>query len=673
MDLAEEPIVKKTLLLLIAALTLGMSGCGRSSAPEEGSGASSPVARSGPVSMNKADYPVFPDADAGADPSVPAEQGGKGFTGQGWETNADFDLIGDPRAVKGGVLRDWMMSFPGTLRMAGPEWNTSENYTINSLVYEPLLRLHPTTLEYIPAIATHWQISPDQMTFRFRINPNARFSDGTPVTSEDVVASWQFYTDKGLQDLYFYNQYNKLEKPVAESRHIVRVNAKELGWRNFEVASDLHIFPAHILKTIDGAAYLRDYNFKLLPGSGPYIVNESDIQKGTSISIRRRQDHWAANHRANIGLYNFDEIRTVVVRDENLAFEMFKKGDLDYFYINRSKVWVEELNYDEFQRGLLVKRKVFNNYPSSVQYLGFNSRRAPWSDVRVRKALTLLFNRQLLIEKLFYNEYLPLNSFFPGTPYENPNNPKNLYDPQEALKLLAQAGWSGRDAQGRLTKGGQPLQVELLYSSPGSEVYLTPYQDDLRKVGITLNLRLANPETRFKLMMQRQFQLVSGAWGVGSVFPDPKPEYHSSTADVENTNNISGFKDQRIDEITEAYDREFDPRKRAALLRELDGILTAQYHYILEWYPPGARIAYWNKFGIPQGTFSSVGDYSGTLGPVGPGLPQMWWIEPEQSQRLERALRDSSIRLEVPPVEDHYWQEYAKTQPLIQVQPLQSQ
>src|SRR5262249_10250755 len=266
-------------------------------------------------------------------------------------------------------------------------------------------------------------------------------------------------------------------------------------------------------------------------------------------------------------------------------------------------------------------------------------------------------------EKLFYKEYLPLNSFYAGTPYENPNNPKNLYNPEEALKLLAEAGWKDHDAQGHLTKNGQPLQIELLYSDPGSEAYLTTYQDDLRKVGIGLSLRLSNPETTFKLEMQRQFQLVSGLWGVGDVFPNPRPEYHSSTADVENTNNISGFKNKRVDEICDAYDLEFDPAKRVKMLQELDGILTSQYHYILQWYQPSTRMAYWNKFGMPKGTLSNIGDLEGSLGA---GLPQLWWIDPDKSQKLAAAMKNSAMKLEIPPVEDHYWQEYAKAHPPVQ-------
>lgn len=647
-------------LALIVLMVFATACGGGDNAPQQSSTPAATGAPSANVSADKNAYPVFPNADAGADPSTPAEQGGKGFKGDGWETNTDFDFIGDTHAVKGGVLKEYMLSFPGTLRMAGPEWNTSVNYTISSLVYEPLLTLHPTTLAYMPVVATHWQIAPDKLTYRFRIDPNARFSDGTPVTSDDVVASWLFHTDKTLQDLFFFTEYNKLEKPVAESKYIVRIKAKKLEWSNFLTASSMRVFPAHVLKTLDGAAYLRDYNFKLLPGTGPYIVNESDIKKGTSVSLRRRNDYWAAKYRATAGQYNFDEYRNIVVRDQNLAFEMFKKGELDSYYVNISQQWVEELNFENVQRGLVVKRKVFNNYPASTQFLAFNTRRQPWDDVRIREAFALLLNRDQLIKQLFFNEYLPLTSFFPATIYENPNNPKNPYDPEQALKLLADAGWKDRDAQGRLVKNGQPLQIELLYSDKGSERWTTIYQNDLRKVGITLNLRLVTPETRFKMMMQRQFELISGAWGAGSVFPTPRTEYHSEAADTLNTNNISGFKDKRIDDILDKYDVEFDAAKRAALLRELDGILTSQHHYIMEWYPPASsRIVFWNRFSHPKGTFSRIGDHEGTLGP---GLPQLWWVDPDKNQKLEQALKDQTIKLEIPPVEDRYWQEYSKNE-----------
>jgi microcin C transport system substrate-binding protein len=636
---------------ILVACTVAACGGGEPPAAPAPDGTAALIAPREPVSLDKNDYPVFVDPDAGADPSVPAELGGAGFTGEGWQTNLDFDLIGDPRAVKGGTFREYILSFPGTLRMEGPESNTALNYMIQDMVYETLLSIHPTTLDYIPALATHWQISEDRSTYRYRINPNARWSDGRPVVAEDVVATWDFLMDKGLNSPSAQLVYGKFERPVAESKYIVSVKSQVENWRNFlYFSASMHVFPAHVLKDVDGAKYLEEYNFKLLPGSGPYRVDEADVRKGQSITIRRRNDYWAENERRNVGRFNFAEIREIVVRDQNLAFEMFKKGDLDSYFVNISRQWVEELDFDRVRRGLIQKRKIFNDAPTGTQGLAFNMRKEPFSDIRVRKALTLLQNRELYIERLFYNEYVPQNTYHGGI-YENPNNPKNEYDPQAALALLAEAGWSSRDSQGRLVKNGQPLSIEIIYASQASERFLTIYQQDLNRVGIGVNLRLVTPETQFKLMMDRNFDVVTVAWG-GLVFPNPETQFSSSLADVPNNNNISGFKDPRVDELLVAYDREFDPEKRIEIIREIDGIVANSYQYALGWDAPFHRIAYWNKFGHPESYFTRVGDQD--------DIVTLWWIDPEKEAALRRALADNSVSLPVGETEVRYWIEYAE-------------
>ena len=654
--------MKNWLLVLITGVSLAITaGCGGSGpAPESGS-ASAPVsAPSAPVSLNKADYPVFPDADAGTDASVPAEQGGKGFTGKGWQTNMDFELIGDPRALKGGVYRDFVIDFPGTLRLAGPEANTYFNGSVTSLAYESLLGVHPTTLDYIPGLATHWQVSPDKMTYRFRINPDARFSDGTPVTSDDVVATYDLMVDKTLEDPAESLTFLKLKRPVAESKYIVRVDAKELNWRNFLYFSGMPILPAHVLKGITGDKYIKDYNYKLLPGSGPYTILEGDIKKGQSIAVRRRKDYWGEKARANIGLNNFDELRFAVVRDENLAFEMFKKGELDTFGKStpiRARQWVEEMNFDGVQRGLVQKRMVFNDNPQGTQGFAFNTRKPPFDDIRVRKAMALLLDRPQIIEKIMFNLYKPLNSYFAATPYENPDNPKNDYDPGQALKLLADAGWNSRDGQGRLMKNGVPLQIELLYDNKATEPQLTIYQEDLRKAGISVNLRLVTFETEFQIISNRSFQMANMAWG-GLLFPNPETQWLSSLADSNNNNNITGFKNVRVDQICAAYDKMFGVKDRISAMREVDGIIAKDYQYALQWYDPSIRIAYWNRFGTPQGYLLRTSDAYSEL--------TLWWIDPAKDAALQKAMRDSSVKLEVGPTEDHYWEEYGKTHPFTQ-------
>jgi microcin C transport system substrate-binding protein len=628
-----------------------VAACGGGNTQSGEAPAGAPAAPAAAVATDKNAYPVLPNPDEGADPAVTAEQGGKGFTGEGWETNTNFDLIGDPRAVKGGTLKEYVLDFPGTLRIEGPESNTALNYMIAPMVYESLLTIHPTSLDYMPVLATHWQVSPDKSVYKFRINPNARWADGQPVVADDVVATWKFQMDKGLQSPSSQMTFGKFETPVAESKYIVSVKSKVLNWRNFLYFSGMSILPSHILKNVDGATYLKEYNFKLLPGSGAYRVDEADIVKGKSVSIRRRNDYWAVKYRRNVGLNNFDEIREIVVRDQKLAFEMFKKGDIDDYYVNVSREWVEEMNFDRVQRGLIQKRKIYNDSPSGFGGLAFNTRKEPFNDIRVRKALTLLLNRQELISKLFFNEYVPLHSYHAGGIYENKNNPKNDYDPQGALKLLADAGWKDRDAQGRLTKNGQPLALELVYANKGQETWMTVYQEELRKVGIALNLRLVTPETSFKLMMDRNFTLAQAGWGA-LLFPNPETSFGSELADVPNNNNITGFKDARVDELLKQYDKEYDQKKRAAIIQEIDGILANSYHYLLSWDAPFQRIAYWNKFGMPEGYLSRIGDYR--------DIPSLWWIDPQKDADLRKAMGDNQVKLPVGQTEVRYWPQYGE-------------
>lgn len=649
---AMEADVRRHSLLWVAALLI-TGACGGGSTPPPSSG-TTPAPSSTPsnASLDKNSYPVFPDADAGADPAVAAEQGGKGFTGQGWETNTDYELIGDPRAIKGGELKHGNMSdFPSTLRYYGPNV-TAWNQMINGMVYETLLNVHPSTLDYIPALATHWQVSLDKQTFRFRINPNARFSDGTPVTSADVVATWKLLTDKSLQDPAQTLIFSNFEPPVAESKYIVSVKAKNVNWQNLlYFGANLLVLPASVLNKTNGAAFIKEYNYKMPPGSGPYVIAEQDVVKGNSVRIRKRNDYWAEKDRRNIGVNNFGVINQQVVRDENLEFERVKRGDLDLFVLTRAQQWVQELDFPYMKRGLVQRRKIFNNEPQGIQGVAMNTRREPYNDIRVRKALRHLFNREQMIQKLAFGEYVPLDSIFPFSFYENPNNEKIKYDPQQAVKLLAEAGWKDRDSAGRLTKNGQPMTLELVYGTQGFERYFTVFQEDLRRVGITLNLRVVTWETLIKLLDDQAFQMAMVAY-TGEIFPMPRMNMHSSLADQKNTNNITGFKNKRADEIMDTYEKEFDVNNRIKLLSEFDGIVTNEHHYILQWTAPFSRLVFWNKFGYPSGILTRIGDYR--------DVATLWWFDPEKAKRVEAAMKDNSINLGEGAPDDKYWIEYGK-------------
>jgi microcin C transport system substrate-binding protein len=333
---------------------------------------------------------------------------------------------------------------------------------------------------------------------------------------------------------------------------------------------------------------------------------------------------------------------------------MFKKGDLDVLAPVTAQDWVEQLaKLDKVEAGLIQRRKVHNETPQGHMGLAINMLKPPLDDVKVREALQHLLNRPLMIEKLLYNEYQPINSYYSGQPYANPNNPKNEYDPALAVKLLADAGWKDRDAQGRLTKNGQPLSIEVLYFFKQYESALTTYQEDLRKVGISLNLRYLTPETLYTLVSQRKFELAMVSFG-GLVFPNPETSVASALADQNNNNNITAFKNKRVDELLPQYDKEFDQKKRIAMVREIDGLEANAHDYVLFWEAPYVRIAFWNKFGTPPGYLSRFGDYTDP--------PSLWWIDPAKDAALKQAMA-SNGKLPVGAVDDTYWLDYAKQHP----------
>jgi microcin C transport system substrate-binding protein len=205
-------------------------------------------------------------------------------------------------------------------------------------------------------------------------------------------------------------------------------------------------------------------------------------------------------------------------------------------------------------------------------------------------------------------------------------------------------------------KGGTPLTVEILYSTQTFERYLTIYQEDLRKVGITLNLRLVTPETHFKMEAgDRQFQMSFTGWG-GLLFPNPETSFSSTLADQKSNNNTTGFKSARADELFKQYDVAFDSQERIRIIREVDGLVANDYQYALLWTGPFTRVLYWNKFGTPKGYLSRTGDYFGSSG--GPGFLQMWWADSAKAAELDAARRDPSKNMEVGAVEDRYWLEF---------------
>lgn len=605
-----------------------------------------------PISIKQFDTP------SGADPNVPADQGGNGFTGDGWTTNTDYNYLGDANAVKGGSISWAIESFPPSLRLFGKDENSYYTRLMQNMVYESLLDTDPINENEIPQLATHWQKSENNTVYRFRINPNARWADGKPVTTDDVIATWKLAIDPGLLsgvgDLY----QTYLETPVAESKYIIRYKAKKEGWLPFSIAAGIRILPAHVIGGVSGKDYLDKFNYDVVPGSGPYYIRHDDIQKGQSITMRRRSDYWGEKERWNIGMNNFDAFRTDVIADERLRLEKVKKGETDIYSYNRAQWWADESNFDEVKRGLVMKKRIFNQNPAGLQGLAFNMRKAPFNDIKVRKAFQMLYDIDKFNEKLFYNAYKPTKSQFAATVYENPNNPRIKYNLDSAMLLLDEAGWSQRNGEGYRVKDGKVFSVDLSFTQAGQERYLTIFQEDLKKAGVKLNLKQVDPTTNFKIGNQRNFELIMVAWA-GQTPPNHEFNLTSKMADDTNSTNWSGFKSTRVDELVTQYNIEEDKAKRVQITREIDSIMYAELPYVYGWFADYTRLIWLNKFGFPPYIVCRFDDYYSS---TEPSIFQMWWTDPKRLSAYNEALKGGTITLDETDkvVDNNFWLDVAK-------------
>ena len=599
------------------------------------------------------------------DTTTPAKEGGYGFEKYAkelgyqtyvWSEEKDGTFFGDPRAKKGGTLNYIHSNFPRTMRIIGQNSSQMINTRIiQTLCYEALLGQHPATLEFVPSLATHWQISDDKMEFKFRINPDARWSDGMPVISDDVVATWDIRMDETILEPSEQLSFGKFERPVAESKYIISVKAKSINWRNFLYFSTMALMPNHILKELDGTAFIEEYAFSMITGSGAYIIPEDLIRNQESFTLVRRNDYWAADDPINKYVNNFDKIKVSVVKDNTaLEYEKFKKGEQDFYRVSQARVWVEETNYEAIQNGWIQKQRIFSEKPAGTSGYYFNMRKWPFDDKRVRYAFTYLYNREKMNREMYYNEYGMMNSMYAGSVYENPNNNKFHHNPEKAVQLLREAGYTSRNEDGWLVhqESGRVLSFEL--SLPKTYEYMaTPVQQMMKEYGMDMQIKFVDYNTMIKNVNERNYTVAMLAYG-GLVYPNPETSLKSELADQNDNNNVWGFKSDRVDELLMEYDVCFDQKRRVEIIQEIDGIFAEVHPTAWSIVRNYQRILYWDKFGFPEWMFTR---YIGEFWSIFP----YWWIDEEKSLGLENAM-ETGEKLPIAPLDMKFWPEYLKSQ-----------
>lgn len=543
----------------------------------------------------------------------------------GTEPRGEADPIANPAAVRGGTINLWGGPYPKTLN----RWtdNNSFSAAVVGLMFEPLVALHPTEDRPIGILADRWEVSEDNMTFTFHLNPDAKWSDGKPVTAEDV----QFYYDTIMDPKHltpvFRVGMSRLDRPEVIDERTLRVTANEPHWANFWEAAGLVAFPKQAWEGKD----FNTINFEFPVVSGPYALHE--VKTNRYIMLKRRGDWWGRAQKFNEGKYNFDYIRYRAMEDRNKALEALKKGDFDLYPIFTALIWAQKTDFPQVRKGWVVRQEVLNQEPKGFQGLAMNLRDPKFQDRRVREALCYLLNREQMNEKLMFDSYFLLNSYFPDLFEGNRNPDARLYeyDPAKARQLLSEAGWTPDD-RGILTKDGEPFRMVLLTAMPDQR-HLTIYQEDLRMVGIDASIEFVSAASFTQRVQAREFDMIWAAWGA-SRLRDPESMWSSEEADHEGSNNITGLKDEAVDALIDRQKNELELAKRNEILAELDNRLTEIIPYVLLWQSDRHRLLYWNKFGTPETVLSRYGGYEDAV--------VYWWIDPEQEKALDEARRTNA-------------------------------
>lgn len=539
------------------------------------------------------------------------------------EGTGEFDPIASKEALPCGSITLWGSSMPKSFNM----WEDYNSFSaqLMSLMFEPLVTLHSVEDREIGVLASEWKVSEDGKTFTFKIDSRAKWSDGKSVTAEDV----QFYYDvimspKNLTPIFKVG-LSRFERPEILDSLTIRVVAKESHWGNFWEAAGLTAFPKHIWESKD----FNNIRFEFPVVSGPYKIKE--FREDRYVELERNQDWWGFTKNWNRGKYNFEKIKFRFMEDQTKVLEAFKKQNFDAYALYTSAIWMKQTDFDAVQKGHVVKQKIYNKEPIGFQGMAFNLRKEKFQDVRVRKALSMLMNREMMNEKYMYNQYFLLNSYYPDLweNNKNPSAPEFAYAPDSARKLLSEAGFVP-DAEGMLSKNGKPFEITFITSS--SEMrHLTLYQEDLKKAGIRVNIEQMSQSTLRKRLDEADFDMYWVNWGAGRL-RDPEASWHSATANAKGTNNLSGLQDAIVDSLINLQKTEFNLEKRNEILRSLDNRLTEIVPYVLMWQADHHRMLYWNRFGTPEKVFDKFGREE--------SIPVYWFYDAKKANALNKAIKE---------------------------------
>ena len=589
-----------------------------------------------------------------------------------------FDWV-NPNAPKGGTLHGFV---DGSFDSLNPFSMRGDPAGGLMLAYNSLMASSPDEASAEYGLIAEWiSFPPDYSSATFGINPKARFQDGSPITPEDVIFSFEQEKKAHPRTAFYYKNVVKAEKT---GDHEVTFTFDVKGNRELpQIIGQLSVVPKKFWQGKDADGKPRDMtksSMEIPVGSGAYRVKSFD--PGRSITYERVKDYWAKDLPVAKGQWNFDEIKLTYFLDRTPAFEEFKSGKLDYWNEISASRWATAYDFDAVKKGWVKKEALPVKRVAPMQAFVFNQRREQFKDVRVRKAFNLAFNFEEANKKLFYNLYVRVKSYFDNselaskglpqgreleilnevkdevppevftTEWKNPVNktPEDFRDHlREASKLLADAGWTLKEQAAADDKcgffcgilrtvglssaptenvlrnaQGETLDAEFLIDSPEFERIVVPYVQDLQKLGIKASVRVVDSAQYKRRTDAHDYDIIVDNFAQSeSPGNEQRDFWGSASADKDGSTNTAGIKNPAVDKLIDKVVFAKSRDELVAATHALDRVLLWNYYVVPQWHYPFERLAYWDIFGRPA-----------TLPSRSAALMQVWWIDPEKQKAL---------------------------------------
>ena len=496
-------------------------------------------------------------------------------------------------------------------------------------------------------VASAAEITPDGKSVTFQLRPEAKFADGTPLTADDVVFSFDILKAKGHPR--FGIALRDVDKAEAPDAHTVRYTFKG------DLTRDLPLVIAEL--PILSKAYYTAHPFdqtSLEPplGSGPYAIG--DFKAGTYVIFKRRPDYWAKDLPVSVGRFNFDELRYDYFRDRRIELENLFSGNVGLREEFTSLDWATAYeNVPAIKDGRIQRATLPDERPSGTQGFFLNTRREQFKDIRVREAMDLAFDFEWSNKNLFYSLYKRTQSYFENSPMKATGAPSpeelKLLEPfrdklppevfgepyvppvtdgsgrnrdnlKKAKELLTAAGYGGEEA------GGKTMKVEILIFEDGFERIIGPYINNLKKIGVDATIRLVDSSQYERRMKSFDFDVAIERY-VLRLTPgvELKTYWGSEAAKMDGSFNLAGIQDPVLDALT---DRAIEAKSRAELVaacRALDRVLRAGHYWVPQWYKAAHNIAFWNRYSWPE-----------VKAKYDEGIIDTWWYDADKTAKLDK-------------------------------------